>query len=180
MPRQNHESLHAHRTQHRLQKPTATLLHPLHQLTGIASVGPNQLQPGQLPANFLQDQLGTITILNGHIIYVYFLSALVHSNLRLNFRFLGRVLVTPRFHHWHHGIEREAIDVNFAVHFPVLDWIFGTYYLPADGRWPGGYGVANQPIPKGFFRQFLYPFVRRQAANPGPAAASAGNEGEGE
>ncbi len=118
--------------------------------------------------------------LYAYIIYVYFLSALVHSNLRLNFRFLGRVLVTPRYHHWHHGIEREAIDVNFAVHFPVLDWIFGTYYLPADGRWPGGYGVANQPIPKGFFRQFLYPFVRRQAANPGPAAASAGNEGEGE
>src|SRR6185437_11429376 len=62
--RQNHESLHAYRTQHRLEKPTATLLHPLHQRTGISSVGPNELQPGQLPAYLLQNQLGTVTILN--------------------------------------------------------------------------------------------------------------------
>jgi len=118
--------------------------------------------------------------LYAYIIFVYFLSAWVHSNLRLNFRFLGRVLVTPRYHHWHHGIEREAIDVNFAVHFPVLDRIFGTYYLPSDGRWPGGYGIANQPMPKGFFRQFLYPLVRSRTANPGVAAASAGDESGGE
>jgi len=32
----------------------------------------------------------------------------------------------PRFHHWHHGIEEEAIDVNFAIHFPWLDRLFGT------------------------------------------------------
>jgi sterol desaturase/sphingolipid hydroxylase (fatty acid hydroxylase superfamily) len=110
--------------------------------------------------------------LYAYLIFVYFLSALVHSNLRLNFKFLGRFLVTPRYRHWHHGIEREAIDVNFAVHFPVLDWIFGTYYLPADGRWPGGYGVASHPIPKGYFKQFLYPFARRQ-----PAAAEAASTG---
>jgi sterol desaturase/sphingolipid hydroxylase (fatty acid hydroxylase superfamily) len=98
--------------------------------------------------------------LYAYLIFVYFLSALVHSNLRLRFGFLDRFLVTPRYHHWHHGIEKEAIDVNFAVHFPVLDWLFGTYYLPADGRWPSGYGIGNHPVPKGFVRQFLYPFVR--------------------
>jgi sterol desaturase/sphingolipid hydroxylase (fatty acid hydroxylase superfamily) len=111
--------------------------------------------------------------LYAYIIYVYFLSALVHSNLRLNFGFLGRLLVTPRFHHWHHGIEREAIDVNFAVHFPFLDWLFGTYYLPADGRWPRGYGIADNSLPKGFIRQFLHPFVRRRPANAEAASVSA-------
>ncbi len=94
-----------------------------------------------------------------YLVFVYFLSSLVHSNLRVNFGFLGRLLVTPRFHHWHHGIEREAIDVNFAVHFPIFDRIFGTYHLPPDGRWPSGYGIENHPIPKGFVRQFFYPFV---------------------
>ena len=96
-----------------------------------------------------------------YLVFVFFQSALVHSNLRVRFGWLDRFLVTPRYHHWHHGIEREAIDVNFAVHFPLLDRLFGTYHLPSDGRWPAGYGVANEP-PKGFWRQFLYPFVREK------------------
>ncbi len=110
--------------------------------------------------------------LYAYIVFVYFLSALVHSNMRLDLRFLDRFFVTPRFHHWHHGIEREAIDVNFAVHFPVLDRIFGTHYLPADGRWPGGYGIADHPVPKGFFRQFVYPFAKDRARDTGTGAVA--------
>jgi sterol desaturase/sphingolipid hydroxylase (fatty acid hydroxylase superfamily) len=103
--------------------------------------------------------------LYAYLFFVYLFSTLVHANLRLNFGVLQYWFVTPRFHHWHHGIEKEAIDVNFAVHFPLLDRLFGTYYLPPDGRWPTGYGI-NQPMPKGFFRQLLHPFVRTKAANP--------------
>jgi sterol desaturase/sphingolipid hydroxylase (fatty acid hydroxylase superfamily) len=100
--------------------------------------------------------------LYAYLIFVYILSALVHSNMRVNFGPLERFLVTPRFHHWHHGIEREAIDVNFAVHFPILDRVFGTHFLPGDGRWPAGYGVANHPVDKGFLRQLVYPFRRKR------------------
>jgi sterol desaturase/sphingolipid hydroxylase (fatty acid hydroxylase superfamily) len=102
--------------------------------------------------------------LYAYLLFVYLLSALVHSNLRLNFGFLERLLVSPRYHHWHHAIEKEAIDVNFAVHFPVLDWLFGTYYLPADGRWPSGYGIMDNPVPSGFLKQFVYPFLRKRPA----------------
>jgi sterol desaturase/sphingolipid hydroxylase (fatty acid hydroxylase superfamily) len=105
-----------------------------------------------------------------YLVFVFFLSAMVHSNMRIKFHVLDRVVVTPRFHHWHHGIEKEAIDVNFAVHYPFLDWIFGTYHLPADGRWPNGYGI-NHPLPKGFRRQFLYPFTRTRRP-PDDAVAS--------
>jgi sterol desaturase/sphingolipid hydroxylase (fatty acid hydroxylase superfamily) len=103
--------------------------------------------------------------LYAYLIFVYFLSALVHSNLRLSFGPLEKFLVTPRFHHWHHGVEQEAIDVNFAVHFPVLDRVFGTYFLPKDGRWPNGYGI-KKPVPKGMIGQFLHPFRRGRAATP--------------
>ncbi len=95
-----------------------------------------------------------------YIFFVYLFSTFVHSNLRWTFGPLSAWFVTPRFHHWHHGIEREAIDVNFAVHFPILDRMFGTYYMPPDGQWPSGYGIHG-PMPKGFLRQFLYPFTRR-------------------
>lgn len=96
--------------------------------------------------------------LYAYIFFVYLFSTFVHSNLRWNFGTASAWFVTPRFHHWHHGIEREAIDVNFAVHFPVLDRLFGTYYMPPDGKWPEGYGIGGHPVPKGYVRQFFYPF----------------------
>ena len=97
--------------------------------------------------------------LYAYIFFVYLLSTFVHSNLRFHFGFLQYVLVTPRFHHWHHGIEKEAINVNYAVHFPILDRMFGTYHFPKD-EWPEGYGIAGHPIPQGYWKQFLYPFQR--------------------
>src|SRR6185436_18775382 len=96
---------------------------------------------------------------NAYLLIVYLYATFVHANLGFRFGFLEKFLVTPRFHHWHHGIEKEAIDVNFAVHFPILDWIFGTYFLPKD-RWPDGYGISGHPVPKGYVAQFKYPFSK--------------------
>jgi sterol desaturase/sphingolipid hydroxylase (fatty acid hydroxylase superfamily) len=48
--------------------------------------------------------------------------------------------------------------VNFAVHFPILDRLFGTLYLP--DKWPSGYGVGGHPVPKGYAKQFMYPLTR--------------------
>jgi sterol desaturase/sphingolipid hydroxylase (fatty acid hydroxylase superfamily) len=70
---------------------------------------------------------------------------------------MERFMVTPRFHHWHHGIEKEAIDVNFAIHFPLYDKLFGTYHMP-ENQWPSGYGIGGHPVPNGYWKQFLYPF----------------------
>jgi sterol desaturase/sphingolipid hydroxylase (fatty acid hydroxylase superfamily) len=95
--------------------------------------------------------------MHAYIFLVYLYSTFVHANLGWRFGWLEKFFVTPRFHHWHHGIEKEAIDVNFAVHFPILDRIFGTYFLPKD-RWPEGYGIAGHPVPKGYLAQFKYPF----------------------
>jgi len=96
--------------------------------------------------------------LKAYILYVFLHSTFIHANVRFDFGWLKKVIATPQFHHWHHGIEKEAIDVNFAVHFPILDRIFGTHYLPA--KWPSGYGVGGHPVPDGYARQLLYPFQR--------------------
>ncbi|ESQ90833.1 hypothetical protein ABAC460_08365 [Asticcacaulis sp. AC460] len=103
--------------------------------------------------------------LYGYIFFVYLVSVWVHANLRFNDRWLAPFVVTPRFHHWHHGIEKEAIDVNFAVHFPWIDKLFGTYYLPGD-KWPSGYGIGGHPVPKGYFQQLVYPFKGEKAQAP--------------
>ncbi len=89
------------------------------------------------------------------IVYVY--SAFIHSNVGWDLSPVERFVVTPRFHHWHHGSQDEAIDVNYAIHFPLLDWLFGTH-LTADKRWPEQYGIAGGPMPRGYRNQFLFPF----------------------
>ena len=95
--------------------------------------------------------------LKAYILYIYIHSTLIHANVRFDFGWLKYVIATPRFHHWHHGIEKEAIDVNFAVQFPWLDRLFGTYYMPGD-QWPSGYGVGGHPVPPGYLKQLAYPF----------------------
>jgi sterol desaturase/sphingolipid hydroxylase (fatty acid hydroxylase superfamily) len=97
--------------------------------------------------------------LQAYMLIVYVYSTFIHSNLRGSFGFLEKLLVVPRFHHWHHGIEAEAVDVNFAIHFPFIDRLFGTHHLP-DGKWPAAYGVAGHPVPRGYWKQLLYPFRR--------------------
>lgn len=100
------------------------------------------------------------SVMQAYIGFVYVYSSLLHANLGGDFNRLGHWVATPRFHHWHHGLEQEAVDVNFAIHLPLLDKLFGTFHLP-DGRWPKDYGVP-EAVPKGYWAQMKYPFVRRQ------------------
>jgi len=103
--------------------------------------------------------------LNLYILLVYLNATFVHANVRFNVEWLKPFIVTPRFHHWHHGIEREAINVNYAIHFPWLDKLFGTYYMPAN-LWPKGYGIGGHPVPQGYIKQFLYPFRAKKKKAP--------------
>ncbi len=97
--------------------------------------------------------------LQTYLLIVYIYSTFVHANLNWKLGWMERFLVTPRFHHWHHGIEKEAIDVNFAIHFPLYDKLFGTYHMP-ESKWPEGYGIGGHPVPFGYWKQFVYPFRR--------------------
>ncbi len=94
-----------------------------------------------------------------YIVFITFHATFIHANVRFYYGPFKWLVATPQFHHWHHAIEREAIDKNFAVHFPALDLLFGTYYLPE--KWPSGYGIHDQ-VPRGWLRQFFYPFLPRK------------------
>ena len=52
-------------------------------------------------------------------------------------------------------------NINYAVHFPIIDRILGTYHMP-DEEWPEGYGIAGHPVPHGYFSQFKYPFQKQE------------------
>lgn len=97
-------------------------------------------------------------VMQAYIGFIYVWSSLLHANVGGDFNRLGHWIATPRFHHWHHGLEREAFDVNFAIHFPWIDKMFGTFHLP-EGRWPKDYGIPED-VPQGYAGQFLYPWTR--------------------
>ena len=95
-----------------------------------------------------------------YLVFVSFHAVFIHANVRFRFRAIEWLVVTPRFHHWHHAAALEAVDRNFAVHLPIIDRLFGTCYFPA-GRWPAAYGLAGAPVPDGWLRQLVWPLRGR-------------------
>ncbi len=96
--------------------------------------------------------------LNIYVTFAALQAVLIHCNTRLPFGPLKYVLVTPQFHHWHHGSEKPAIDTNFGAHTVLFDRLFGSYHMPAD-HWPVEYGTTVR-LPRGYLAQMYYPFRR--------------------
>jgi sterol desaturase/sphingolipid hydroxylase (fatty acid hydroxylase superfamily) len=98
-----------------------------------------------------------------YIVFAGFQAGLIHSNIGWDLGPLKYVFCSPRYHHWHHSSDDEAIDKNYVAHLPAIDWLFGTFYLPRNKHvWPRRYGTIGVPLPKGIVRQFFYP-LRAQA-----------------
>jgi lathosterol oxidase len=101
------------------------------------------------------------------VAYLFFVNlhaTWTHCNFGPTIKWLEPYVIQPRYHHWHHTSQREAIDKNFAIHFPWIDRLFGTYHLPGGDKWPDTYGVADEPVPAGFWSQFFYPFLSKKSA----------------
>jgi lathosterol oxidase len=96
-----------------------------------------------------------------YLLFVALHATWTHCNFGPTLKWLEPYLILPRFHHWHHTSQPEAIDKNFAIHFPWIDRIFGTYYFPKD-EWPHTYGLSNEEIPATFVGQTVHPFTRRK------------------
>jgi sterol desaturase/sphingolipid hydroxylase (fatty acid hydroxylase superfamily) len=104
-----------------------------------------------------------------YIVFAGFQAGLIHANIGWDLGPLKYVLCSPRYHHWHHSSDDEAIDKNYVAHLPVIDWLFGTFYMPKERTvWPRKYGTIGIPLPKGIVRQFCYPFQQQaKAIRPG-------------
>jgi lathosterol oxidase len=140
---------------HRVHHSTATMdwlagsrLHFVDVVATRAAVLATLLALGFAPA-----------VLGAYLAFVGAQAVFVHANFGPRAAWLEPWLVTPRFHHWHHAAEAEAIDTNFAVHLPWLDRLFGTHHLP-DAAWPPRYGLAEGAAPASWSAQVLWPFRR--------------------
>lgn len=86
-------------------------------------------------------------------------SAMVHANVNWTFGPFRYLFASPVFHRWHHTSQAEGMDKNFAPTFPLLDIMFGTFYMP-EGRRPDRFGVSGSQIPDSFLGQMIWPFKK--------------------
>lgn len=105
---------------------------------------------------------------NVFIIFIAIHTVLIHANTNIKFGFLKYIITTPQYHHWHHCVDPKYYGKNYAVVFPLIDKVFGTYYLPGN-EWPKATGLADASFPKGFVRQLIFPFRRNPFKNNLPA-----------
>ncbi|MGL6043873.1 MAG: sterol desaturase family protein, partial [Sandaracinobacteroides sp.] len=69
------------------------------------------------------------------------------------------LIASPRYHHWHHANQAQAIDRNFGGQTLVWDRLFGTLYLPEP--FPARYGT-DEPLPADYPSQLMAPFKTRR------------------
>jgi sterol desaturase/sphingolipid hydroxylase (fatty acid hydroxylase superfamily) len=96
-------------------------------------------------------------VVTAYVPLLTFYALLLHSNVSWSFGPLRYVIASPAFHRWHHTSQAEGQDRNFAGLFPVIDLIFGTFYMPKD-RLPERFGVHGDEVPEGLLAQLIHPF----------------------
>ena len=93
-----------------------------------------------------------------HIIAVA-IGHLNHSNLNITYGPLKYLLNSPTMHIWHHAKTLPvATGVNFGISLSLWDYLFGTAYVPKNGRdIPLGF-ENSESYPSSFWQQVIAPF----------------------
>ena len=168
-----HRAFHAvpalwriHQIHHSIEEMDWLAAHRVHPVDQILTKGASLLPCFAL--GFSEWAIGAFAIA------YHWHSLLLHSNIRLGFGPLSRLIASPDFHHWHHCRDREAWDRNFAGQLSLWDFLFGTAYLPA-GRNATRFGIG-EAVPEGYGAQLVHPF-RRAAPLRSPDSAAAPGSG---
>ena len=109
-----------HHSSEELEWISAARFHPVNLFFGGVIADVVLLLAGISPNVFVV--LGPITIAH---------SAFVHANLNWTLGPFKYVIASPVFHRWHHTAADRGGEKNFAATFPILDLLFGTFYMPA-------------------------------------------------
>jgi sterol desaturase/sphingolipid hydroxylase (fatty acid hydroxylase superfamily) len=137
-----------HHSSEELEWISAARFHPVNLFLGSVMADVVMLLAGISPNVFVV--LGPLTIAH---------SAFVHANLDWTLGPFKYVIAGPVFHRWHHTAPERGGERNFAATFPILDVIFGTYYMPK-GELPDHYGIAEREFPESFGGQLVHPFTQ--------------------
>jgi sterol desaturase/sphingolipid hydroxylase (fatty acid hydroxylase superfamily) len=87
----------------------------------------------------------------------------IHSNISVRTGRLQWVINGPEAHRWHHAVDPDAHNKNFATKLALWDRFFGTAWIPED-RKPAGYGLTDVAFPTGYVAQHLFAFRKQERA----------------
>jgi sterol desaturase/sphingolipid hydroxylase (fatty acid hydroxylase superfamily) len=132
-----------------------------HSDTAMTWLALSRLHPINRLTTFIIDN--SFLILLGVPAYAFLVNATVkhfygyfiHADLPWNYGRLDCVFVSPVMHRWHHSIESEAYQTNFATVFSIFDRMFGTYRVPGLPSTPLG---VKSDIGPGVLAKLLHPF----------------------
>jgi sterol desaturase/sphingolipid hydroxylase (fatty acid hydroxylase superfamily) len=84
-----------------------------------------------------------------------------HSNVNIPLGPLKYLLNNPQMHIWHHAKDvPQGHGVNFGITLSLWDYLFGTAFIPKNGR-DEVLGFEDEAtFPKSFWSQFIYPFIK--------------------
>jgi sterol desaturase/sphingolipid hydroxylase (fatty acid hydroxylase superfamily) len=136
-----------HHSSEELEWISAARFHPVNLFLGAIMADVALLVAGVSP---------NVLVLLGPLTTAH--SAFVHANLDWKLGPFKYLIAGPVFHRWHHTAAERGGERNFASTFPVLDLIFGTFYMPA-GELPDRYGIAEREFPESFPAQLAHPFT---------------------
>jgi sterol desaturase/sphingolipid hydroxylase (fatty acid hydroxylase superfamily) len=137
-----------HHSSEELEWISAARFHPVNLFLGSVFADVALLVAGISPNVLVL--LGPLTVAH---------SAFVHANLDWTLGPFKYVIAGPVFHRWHHTAVDRGGEKNFAATFPVLDLIFGTFYMP-EGELPDNYGIDDRTFPTSFTGQLAHPFTQ--------------------
>ena len=88
------------------------------------------------------------------------LGVIEHANIRMRTpAWAGWLICTPALHRHHHSRAVAESNRNFGTLVMLFDLLFGTYEAPRP-EGPKAVGIADDPVPRGFWNQVFAPFRR--------------------
>lgn len=101
--------------------------------------------------------------------YIYYLAVLIghlnHANLNVDYGPLKYFFNNPKMHIWHHAKElpeKHPFGMNFGISLSIWDYLFGTAYVPSNGRDIELGFPEDESYPQGFIGQLLEPFKSKK------------------
>lgn len=108
-------------------------------------------------------------------IFTLAIGHLNHSNIKLPLGPLKYLFNSPQMHIWHHAehLPKGSYGVNYGITLSLWDYLFGTVYMPYEGR-DEKLGFDHlDAFPKTFLSQIVYPFIKPKPQAGGAKQAQA-------
>ena len=158
-----------HRAQHRI--PALWAMHSLHHsaeavslVTGARHFWLEQMTLAAFfPVVAILFRTPPAVITTASFLYFTFDNC-AHLNVRIPLGRFATIFNNPQYHRIHHSLKPEHNDKNFCKMLPVVDFIFGTLWVPGKGEFPPT-GLFSREKPQGWLDGALWPLRRRRLSS---------------